>query len=158
MSVPASARPRPGPAASRWPQGRHAAPLPARLRSLLLYALVVAGGVVFALPFLRMLSTSLIGQAGARWLPHSIELSSYLEPWRTLPFARFYPSTALITLLAIGDALRSSSLAAFAFSRMAFPGRHVRFVLVLATTMVPEQVALIPTDLLWSKLGLITAV
>ena len=41
---------------------------------------------------------------------------------------------------------------------MALPGCNVSFVLVLATMMLPEQVTLIPTYLLWSKLGLIDAV
>jgi multiple sugar transport system permease protein len=97
------------------------APSIARLRSPLLYALVAVGGVLFALSFRWIRTTPLTGQAGAGWLPCSLDLIGYLGPWRTLPFARFYPNTTLFTLLAIGGALLSSSFAAFAFSRMAFP-------------------------------------
>jgi len=49
--------------------------------------------------------------------------------------------------------LISCSLGAFAFSVLNFRGRNVLFLALLATLMVPYQVTLIPTFILFSKLG-----
>jgi len=51
--------------------------------------------------------------------------------------------------------LISSSIAAFAFARMRFPLRDPFFVAMLATLMLPYPVTMIPTYVLFAKLGLI---
>jgi multiple sugar transport system permease protein len=47
----------------------------------------------------------------------------------------------------------SSALVAFAFARLRFPGRDTLFILCLATLMVPSQVTMIPTFILFKTLG-----
>jgi multiple sugar transport system permease protein len=156
MSAMPETRPRPATAAWQPP-----APAPGfgrRVARWVAFGVVAAGGVVFALPFLWMVLTSVSGGARFRFVPGEFDLSGYVEPWRTLPFARFYLNTALITGLNILGALLSSSLVAFAFARMRFRGRNVLFGLVLATMMLPEQVTLIPTYLLWARLDLINTI
>jgi len=49
----------------------------------------------------------------------------------------------------------SSAIVAFAFAYFRFPGRNILFALVLATMMLPAQVTMIPTYLIWNELGLI---
>ncbi|MDQ0900335.1 hypothetical protein [Paenibacillus sp. V4I7] len=46
-------------------------------------------------------------------------------------------------------------MAAFAFSRIAFPGRNVLFLVFLSGLMIPGQVTIIPQFILMSKLGLV---
>ena len=50
--------------------------------------------------------------------------------------------------------LFSSSLAAFGFSRLNWPGRDLIFGILLSTLMLPYIITLLPTFLLWSKIGL----
>lgn len=153
----ALARPHPRTAAGDR-QGSAPTPRSRSRRRWLVVAAVAAGGVIFALPFVWMLLTSVSGGVRFRLVPREIDLSGYVEPWRDLPFARFYLNSILITGLNIAGALLSSSIVAFAFARMRFRGRNVLFGLVLATMMLPEQVTLIPTYLLWAKLGLINTI
>ncbi len=62
-------------------------------------------------------------------------------------------NTLIITSLATLGTLCSSAMVAFGFARLRFPGRDGLFVLVLSTMMVPGQVVMIPTFILFAKLG-----
>jgi len=124
---------------------------------LLLYAVLVAGGILMAMPFLWMLSaslkpTNLIGVVPIVWIPPKIVWTHYIDPWAVLPFLTFYRNTIVITFANVVCILLTTSMVAFAFARIPFWGRDVHFLILLATMMLPGQVTLIPTYLLWSKL------
>ncbi len=130
---------------------------PARI---LLYLLVIGGALIYAMPFIWMLSTSVKPQAEIflippRWLPSVWQWQNYTLPWENLPMLTFYKNTIIVTGLNIIGTLASSSIVAFAFARMRFRGRGVLFIVVLATMMLPRQVTLIPLYLIWSKLGML---
>ncbi|MQY27106.1 carbohydrate ABC transporter permease [Nocardia aurantia] len=61
--------------------------------------------------------------------------------------------TALMTVFVTGGQLITSTLAAYAFARVDFPGRDVLFWGYLGTMMVPPIVTLIPLYLMFAKLG-----
>jgi multiple sugar transport system permease protein len=62
-------------------------------------------------------------------------------------------NTVVVTGLSVLGMVLSSSLVAFGFARLRFPGRGPLFVLMIATMMVPAQVTMIPTYILFSKMG-----
>jgi len=124
---------------------------------ILLYALVASGAVIFSMPFLWMLSTSVtpkewVGAVPMRWIPPRIVISNYWTPWSNFPFLLFYRNTIFITFVNVIGVLLSASLVAFGFARIRFAGRDVIFLTTLATMMLPGQVTLIPQYLLWSRL------
>jgi ABC-type glycerol-3-phosphate transport system permease component len=126
----------------------------------LVYFLVAFFAFLYTMPFVWMISTSVkpgyeIFVIPPKWIPSTFEWSNYTTPWNNLPFVRFYQNTAIITLVSIAGTLLSASLVAFAFARMRFRGREFLFLLVLATMMLPGQVTLIPTYVLWTRLGAI---
>ncbi len=123
-----------------------------------LYLLVATGAVLYAMPFVWMLSTSVkpgyqVYLIPPVWIPARFEWENYIRPWLNLPFATFYRNTIIITVLGMTGTLLSSSLVAFAFARMRFRGRDLLFLLVLSTMMLPSQVTLVPLYILFSKLG-----
>ncbi len=73
---------------------------------------------------------------------------NYPRAWRAYPFVSFWRayanSLAVALIVTVGHVL-TSSLAAFAFARLRFPGRDVLFFLYLATMMVPGAVTMTPT-------------
>jgi len=79
---------------------------------------------------------------------------SYRDAWHAEPlWGRFlFNSLYLVVLNVIGQVL-ACSLAAFAFSRIRWPGRELVFGLVLATMMLPATVMLIPQFLIFKQLG-----
>ena len=70
-----------------------------------------------------------------------------------MPFATFTLNTLIITTLSVAGTLLTSSLVAYSFARFRYPGRDIFFLLTLSTLMLPTEVTLIPTYLLFNRLG-----
>lgn len=62
-------------------------------------------------------------------------------------------NTVLVTLLSIVGALFSSSLVAYSFARLRWPGRDILFVILLATMMVPAAVTMLPVFLIFRAMN-----
>jgi len=129
---------------------------------VLLYAVLALGAVIFSIPLVWMVSTSLkpeglVFNIPIVWIPPKFEWHNYIDAWTNSvpPFTTFYANTIFITFMNIIGLLVSSSLVAFGFARIRFWGRNVIFMLMLATMMLPKQVTFIPIYLFWSKLGLV---
>lgn len=88
-------------------------------------------------------------------LPRYFTLDNYIQGWTTLQydFARYFSNSFLIALLSVIGTLISCSMAAYALSRIEFPGRRVVIALVLVTMMLPYHVVLIPQYVMFSSLG-----
>jgi ABC-type glycerol-3-phosphate transport system permease component len=126
--------------------------------AILIYLILIPGAILFLLPFLWMLSTSLkvpkqIFAYPPIWIPNPIRWQNFPEAWvQHLNFTLFLRNSIIITVGNIIGNLVSCSLAAFAFARLRARGRNVLFILVLATMMVPMWVTLIPQYVLFSML------
>lgn len=125
-----------------------------------LYLVITGGAVIFILPLIWMISTSvkpdhLLYNIPIVWIPDEFDWQNYADGWRVLPFPTFYMNTLYITVVNIIGLVISSSLVAFGFARIRFWGRDIIFIILLMTMMLPTQVTLIPIYLFWSKLGLV---
>ena len=133
-----------------------------RLRDLvgktLVYVILIGCSAVFLFPLLWTISTSLKTPAQTFadppiWIPNPVAWENYPRGWVILPFTRFLLNTLKITGLCMAGELVSSSLVAFGFARLRCPGRDVLFAIALVTMMIPGQVTIVPTFILFSKLG-----
>ncbi len=70
-----------------------------------------------------------------------------------IPFWRYVRVSIFLVLANIALTLLFSSLVAYAFSRITWPGRDFCFILMLATMMIPGQVTMIPHFLIWKSVG-----
>ena len=68
-------------------------------------------------------------------------------------FSRFFLNTVFFALAITLGQVITSSLAAFAFARLYFPGRNQLFFAYLATLMIPATVTMIPSYILLRELG-----
>jgi ABC-type glycerol-3-phosphate transport system permease component len=122
------------------------------------YALVTAGGLVFIFPLLFVLRTSLtpVGMLYADppvivpWPPH---WANYAEMWAGGPVLAWLRNSVVISAISVVAETFSSALVAYGFARVRFRGRDTLFLLVLATTMIPMHVTLVPQYLLYHQLG-----
>ncbi len=109
------------------------------------------------LPFLWMVSTSLRALpeviAAPFALPRSPLWDNYPAVFEAVPFGRSYLNTIYVTLTRTVGVVLTSSMAAYAFARLRFPGREALFAAYLATMMIPSQVTMIPTFALMRLLG-----
>ena len=73
--------------------------------------------------------------------------------WSQLNFPRLLFNTAAIAILSTLGAVLSSALVAYGFARFRFPGKNILFIILIATIILPFQVTLIPTYVIFTKLG-----
>jgi ABC-type glycerol-3-phosphate transport system permease component len=123
-----------------------------------IYALVILGAVLYSVPFIWMISTSLTdpGQAiqlPPQFLPHPIVWQNYIRAWTILPFGDFTRNSIVYAGASLVGELISCSLVAFGFARIRFHGRDFWFAALLSTMMLPSQVTLIPQFILFKNLG-----
>ncbi|MEW5693136.1 MAG: carbohydrate ABC transporter permease [Candidatus Hydrogenedentota bacterium] len=78
---------------------------------------------------------------------------NYKEAWGVAPFGRMYINSIMVSLAITFGVLFTSSLAAYSFARINFPGRDKLFLLYLGTMMIPFPVTMIPTFIIIEKLG-----
>lgn len=91
--------------------------------------------------------------------------SNYLRAWwgkltanfrrvlKQVPFDRYLWVSVFLACANITLTILSSSLVAYAFARMHWPGRRIYFVLLLSTLMIPAQVTMIPQFIIFKSLG-----
>ena len=122
------------------------------------YLLRTIGALVFILPFYWMLTTSVKDVREAyrsppTFYPQAITLAPYKTAWEFTPWLSHLQNTMVIMVTVLIGTLLSSTLCAYGFSRIRFKGRDVLFMCILASMMLPSQVTLIPTYLVFRYLG-----
>jgi ABC-type glycerol-3-phosphate transport system permease component len=119
---------------------------------LLLYGFLTFSALVAMIPFLWMISTSLMSnteaQAARRMVPAVPQYCNYVTAWKEANFSRYFMNSVIISFTTIGGMLVTCILAGYAFGRIKFVGSNLAFTLVLATLMIPESVTMIPNFLI----------
>jgi ABC-type glycerol-3-phosphate transport system permease component len=78
---------------------------------------------------------------------------NYARAFRSVPFWKYLGNSLLLVALITLGTLFSSTFVAYAFARLRWPGRGVALVLMLSTMMLPAQVTMVPTFVIWRELG-----
>lgn len=128
------------------------------INKVFIYLILALFGLTMIFPFLWMLSTSLkdpshIFTSSIQLWPKPIVWKNYLEAWHAIPFGRFYVNSIIVSIAVTAGQVFTSSLAAYAFARLKFPGRDKLFFSYLATMMIPGMVTLIPVFILLKMLN-----
>jgi multiple sugar transport system permease protein len=124
------------------------------------YWLLGAVALLFVLPLIWMICVSLkpdteVLQFPPRFFPQAPELNAYGEVVRSdnFDFLLYARNTLVIAGLSVVGMVLSSAIAAYGFARIAFPGRRIMFAICLATMMIPFPVIMVPTYMIFKKLG-----
>ena len=128
------------------------------LRRAFIYGILATGAIVVLIPFAWTVSTALkepddIFKFPVQWLPDPVAWENFPKALTSYPFDLWARNTVFIVLISTLGILISCSLSAFAFARLRWPGRDYCFLLLLATMMLPSQVTMIPTFILFRQLG-----
>ena len=113
------------------------------------YAVLLLGGVVVVFPFFWTLLSSFKSANEAIavppiWLPANWRWANYTELFRLFPFGAFYWNTFWLVFFRIFFAVLFSTMAAYGFARISFPGSRFLFALVVLQFMVPPTVFIYP--------------
>jgi multiple sugar transport system permease protein len=128
------------------------------MRRAFLYLAVITGAAVMLFPFLWTVITSITPEGSLADGPTLLVEDPTLDAYRTLldsvPMWRIMLNSFAIALAATALQLVTGAMAAYAFARLAFPGKNAVFGLYLATLMVPLQVLVVPLFIEMKTFGL----
>ena len=128
------------------------------IRAALTHAALIPAAIIFMVPFLWMLSTSLKSDQQIYvyppvCIPNPIQRSNYPDAVTYISFFLYMRITLIIAVGANTGALISCSLVAYSLARIPWPGRNFLFFLTVATLMLPFQVTLIPLFIVFKNFG-----
>lgn len=116
--------------------------------------------LIMIVPFYWVIVTAFVPQLEAfgkppDWTPANWTLDNVRRVFDEIPFWQMFFNSLKISLIVTIGSCVTSTMAAYAFARLRFPGRDLLFIVFLAALMVPGQVTIIPTFILMRHFGLI---
>jgi len=123
---------------------------------ILSYTILILGTFIAIVPFLWMISGSLMNlteATGRAVLPRTPKWSNYETAWTDTSFSDYFVNSVIIATITVTGQVVFSTLAAYAFARMKFPAKNLLFTLLLSTLMIPEAVVWIPNFITVTWLG-----
>ncbi len=123
---------------------------------ILSYTILILGTFIAVVPFLWMVSGSLMNlteATGRAVLPNTPQWGNYGKAWTDAIFSDYFLNSVIIATITVTGQVIFSTLAAYAFARMEFPAKNLLFTLLLSTLMIPEAVVWIPNFITVTWLG-----
>jgi raffinose/stachyose/melibiose transport system permease protein len=122
-----------------------------------IFLMVVAVSCLF--PIFWMVRSSLMTNATIfvdhALFPKEVHWQNYVTAWNKGSFGSYFLNSMVYTVSVVFGIVLVSSLAAFAFSRLRFPGRNALFVMFVAAMMIPLPGSFVPLFVLMNKLHLV---
>ena len=122
---------------------------------------VTAIGILFLMPLLWMLSSSLktgpeVFAADFRWIPDKVQWINYAQVWthERVPFWRLYGNSLFIAVVSTAGELIVASMAGYSLGKIEFKGRNLVFIVMLVTMMIPAQATIVPRFVIFKSMGL----
>lgn len=124
-----------------------------------LYAVLTAGLVVTAVPFVWMVLGSVKPERELRavpptFWPERVTLGNYDRLFTQLDFPTYFLNSAVVALAVTAGNVVFCSMLGYALAKLDFPGKRLVFALVLGTLMVPGVVTFVPLFVLTTNIGL----
>ncbi|MNB74666.1 L-arabinose transport system permease protein AraQ [compost metagenome] len=132
--------------------------LKSALGKVMVYILLILGGIAMAVPFLWMLSTSLKDEGSVfsippQWIPSPVVWENYKLLFEKVNMVQGFTNTMMIIIPTIAIGLFVSALAGYGFAKQTFLGRDKLFTVLLGTIMIPGTVTMIPAFIMFKNFG-----
>ena len=88
-------------------------------------------------------------------IPHQLNFGNFAKAWTEGNFAIYFLNSVVYTVCVVGGIVLISSLAAFSFSRLKFPGKDIIFYMFVAAMMIPLPGSFVALFVMMNKLHLI---
>lgn len=126
-----------------------------------IFLLIIASllALIFIVPMVYILVSSFksvenIFTIPMRWIPESFHVENFTEPFIKKNFGRYFFNSAFIAIFVTGATLFFSSLAGYSLAKFDYKLRHMLFILILITMMVPIETTIVPLAIVVRKLGM----
>ena len=113
-----------------------------------IYLLLGIGALIMVFPFIWMILSSLktaaeVNTTPPTFFPANATMDNYAYALKKAPFLIYFRNSVIVTIACVCCTMFSTILAAFAFSRLKFPGRDLLFSLLLSMMMIPFEMLII---------------
>ena len=123
------------------------------------YATLTFLAVLLGAPFLYVISIALASDettylAKFTFIPHEFHFENFIRIFQMdLDFTRFFFNSLTLVVFAIIGQVLASSMVAYGFARLRAPGKEILFMILLSTMMIPGEVTMIPSFVIFRYLG-----
>lgn len=126
------------------------------------YAFLVVAAFVLVYPFLFMVSTSLKSRSFVlgdpmRLIPDEPTIENYVRVLTTENFGLYFLNSTMVAVASTFLIVLLSSMMAYAFTRLEFPGRRILFACIVVGLTIPTMMLIIPQFLLARDLQLLNS-
>ena len=129
------------------------------LKNTLIHMVLITVAATCLFPLLWMVGSALKTQqtvfSDMSIIPRNPLWSNFYYAWTKGGFGMYFLNSIFYTVTVVFGIVIVSSLAAFAFSRLRFPGKNVLFYMFLAAMMIPLPGSFVPLYILMTKLHLV---
>jgi multiple sugar transport system permease protein/raffinose/stachyose/melibiose transport system permease protein len=126
--------------------------------NLVIHLLLITVAITCIFPLLWMVSSSFKTQEeifkNTSLVPKGFHFENYYLAWKEGGFGRYFINSIFYTSSVVIGIIIIASLAAYAFSRLRFPGRNILFFMFMAAMMIPIPGSFVPLYVLLNKLHL----
>ncbi|GAA4246107.1 carbohydrate ABC transporter permease [Dactylosporangium darangshiense] len=124
------------------------------------HLLLMPTALLFVLPLVHMVLTSFmtereINRFPPRFIPSGLHLEGYRKLFAESHILEWLGNTVFVSAVSVVSHLVLCSAAGYGFARLRFAGRGLAFAAVLATVMIPIQLLMIPTYLMFARIGIV---
>jgi len=128
------------------------------IKIAIVYAVLVLLSIIFLIPLFWMISTSLksdeeVMTTSTKWIPSTLKWNNYVKAVKAFPFLLYLRNTVFLTIVNTIGTLLTGSLVAYSFAKLKWKGKRLLFAITIATMFIPGHVLVVPTYIVYSKLG-----
>lgn len=125
-----------------------------------IYALLICIGFIYLNPILKMLSTSFMNlddllDSSINWIPSSFNVSNYAQAATSMDFWASLGKSVIVAGVPTLCNLASCAVIGYGLARFEFPCKKIVMGIIIFTFILPSQVTMIPTYVLYSNMGIL---
>ncbi|WP_404459154.1 carbohydrate ABC transporter permease [Sutcliffiella horikoshii] len=127
-----------------------------RLKSTIVYTLLILGSLIMIFPFIWMVSTSLKSALDVYSLgiiPENPTLENYSRIFQDTLFGKWFLNSLIVAIVTTISVVFFDSLVGYIIAKFNFIGKSIIFIAILSTLMVPTEMLIIPWYLMSSEFG-----
>ena len=129
-------------------------------KQIVVYGLLICIGFVYLYPILYMFSCSFMNRddlldSSVKWIPSTLYLQNYIDAAKSMSFWSSLLKGILIAGLPTLCNVLICMLVGYGFARFEFKGKKILMALLIFSYILPSQVTMIPTYVLYNNTGIL---
>lgn len=130
------------------------------LPMLIKYILLIGIGFVYLYPLLYMISTSFMSlddllDASIKWIPSQFYSGNYKNAFKVMNFWNSFKDSIILAGLPTLLQVATCAVVGYGFARFEFRGKKIMLAILIFSFILPTQVTMMPTYVLFTNLKLI---